>query len=423
MALFKLALFALLSGLTPLVVLAGLSRFDRLSPALRRTWYAVTSLLTLYFVEHFAHIVAANFVHPPFWDFHVFWLYGRVAVLLHNVYDPANFRLVEGHTLRPELAIGFPYPPPTIFLLLPLGLFSTSSRVALAVWYAMHFVALALIVLLLWRRFFASFGKAGLLAALALTLSFGPLLRTLAWTQTLVILTLFTLLFFADPNALRRGLWLAIAIILKPFTAILLLEPIARGRWRTLVATIVALAISTVAAIPIIGMSGFATYMRRNPAGHYPGSEFWESPNASLFAVLLRLTHEHAASYQFSQQYLFLVLVAAVVVATLVLCILVEGSNRELRLSLMLATGLIVYPATSVAYPMVLLVPFAMLWQQRTALPGGTPLLVGFVSLDYLLLASENGSVAFAGLLLCWLSFAALMLAMRRVPVHAPRRA
>ncbi|MDE2572988.1 MAG: hypothetical protein KGM44_10770, partial [bacterium] len=137
----------LASALTALVVLGGLSRFEHRSRAWRAGWWTIVSVLTLFFLSHVARTVLANFAHPPYWDFHAFWLYGRTALLFHNVYDPANIRHVSDTPLPGVLMIGFPYPPPAILLVLPMALF-TDPRASLTVWYGMHFLALALVVVL-----------------------------------------------------------------------------------------------------------------------------------------------------------------------------------------------------------------------------------------------------------------------------------
>lgn len=70
-------------------------------------------------------------------------LYGSVGIRGLNVYDPANFELVFDHLSVPfepgpsfsaqVLAVGFPYPPPTLFLFAWLGLFPFNA--AQVLWY------------------------------------------------------------------------------------------------------------------------------------------------------------------------------------------------------------------------------------------------------------------------------------------------
>jgi hypothetical protein len=110
-----------------------------------------------------AHIAASNVRAPREWDFSCFWLYGHVAAAHQNIYDPAVFaRFASPFAPSDEfraavLAVGFPYPPPTIALFWPLTLIH-GVWAELAVWYLASFAALVGAAWILARTFMPADG-------------------------------------------------------------------------------------------------------------------------------------------------------------------------------------------------------------------------------------------------------------------------
>src|SRR5689334_5229930 len=119
------------------------------------TWIA-RGLVAGYAVA-FAATMAANVTFPPLWDFTISWLNGTVAAHGLNFYEPASYeRLADALPATADLSrfvvsVGFHFPPPTIFLFLPLGFFDVHT--AYVLWYGAMLAVVALDVVLLARLF------------------------------------------------------------------------------------------------------------------------------------------------------------------------------------------------------------------------------------------------------------------------------
>src|SRR5450755_4478166 len=94
--------------------------------SLRRSPWPAAAVL-LWYGSGLVHAAAGNVHVPREGDYACFWLYGHIAAAHQNIYDPAVFaRFASPFTPSDEfraavLNVGFPYPPPTIALFLPLG--------------------------------------------------------------------------------------------------------------------------------------------------------------------------------------------------------------------------------------------------------------------------------------------------------------
>jgi len=372
----------------------------------------------------FAVIMASDVAHPPEWDFPISWFNGYVAAQGLNFYDPENYRrLASALPLTPGLvrfviSVGFHFPPPTIFLFLPLGFLDI--RTAFVLWYVVMIGVIALDVVLLARLFLGG-TKSGRLLAAALLLLLRPAMATVWFGQTNFFIVLTLLLFWRDRASVRGGAWIALGLLIKPVVAVLLLYAVIARRWRAIVGTGVTLAATSALTIAVFGWDTFAAYFDHNPVVRMPTEAYTETINQSLLATILRLT-----DYDFSHSSpllnpLFIVLAGGLGVATawLVYHAWTSGDD-DLALAITIPFGLLVYPGTLAHYSVDLILPFLLLWSRRRTLPGGLVGVLAFLTAEFALI-NLSVELALVGNAVAWLGMAVAHLAKQWGPESAAR--
>lgn len=393
---------------------------DRPSLRARRVAGGVIVLYAAVYVT----IMASGVAHPPEWDFPISWFNGYVAAQGLNFYDPENYRRLAGALpltpalIRFVISVGFHFPPPTIFLFLPLGFLGIKT--AFVLWYAVMIGVIALDVVLLARLFLGDTASGRLLAA-ALLLLLRPAMATVWFGQTNFLIVLMLLLFWRDRARFRGGAWIAFGLLIKPVVAVLLLYAAIARRWRAVVGTGVVLAALSALTIAVFGWDTFAAYFGHNPVVRMPAEAYTETINQSLLATILRLT-----DYDFSHgspllDPLFVVLAGGLGAATAWLAHRAWTSgDDDLALAITIPFGLLVYPGTLAHYSVDLIVPFLLLWARRHALPGGVAGVVAFLTAEYALI-NASVELAIVGNTVAWLGVAALQVARQRGPESAAR--
>lgn len=318
----------------------------------------------------------ANIRAPREWDYACFWLYAHVARMHGNLYDPrafAHVRLpvpIDVIFMRDVIEVGFPYPPPSIALFLPAGIDDVSR--GLAWWYAAQLPAFAVALGALQRAFFPRDGARGAALIAALVLMLPALSGNTAHAQTNVVLLALVALAFLWRGRTRGACLGALALWVKPYAAALVLCDLAAGRTRRAAVWFLTILLSLAASLALVGSATFATYLRSNPALREPSSVFIENVNQSLLATVLRTTHATlGARVSFLHEPLYLVLAAALLAATVLLCRRYR-QHDDLTFSLSLLLGLLVYPGTLDAYATVTVLPLLVLWSRRDSLPFGS---------------------------------------------------
>ncbi len=392
-------------------LLIGLHFRDALSRSARLAYGAlILALLALFGLRAFS-IVHANIVHPHEFDFFGFWLNGHVAASGANFYDPAFARALAQpfHPSTPFtqeiIDVGFWYPPPSIFVFLPLGYFDLHG--AYAMWYVLNGVAFALDVVLLWKIFFdrADWLTLGTVAALLLMMP--ATTATLALGQTTFIALLALLAFWHARNQLAQGAWVAVGVIVKPFLAVLFLWSLLRGKVRVTLGAVSALVVLSLASLLVWGPTTFLSYFRPQHYAALPNWVYTEVSNQSLLAVILRATSWHEAGAAPTHNVLFLGLAAVLAAATIALVWRLSSAFDDWALVAALTFALLVYPVSQAFYSELLIVPALLLWKQRSTTLGlwGT---IGFVTVEFAALGYHNGAVTFLATTLNWLLFASL---------------
>jgi hypothetical protein len=323
--------------------------------------------------------VRAAYRQPPTWDYRCFWLYGRAAVTGHNPYDPAALHALDARPAPPSdsewtqetLDVGMVYPPGSILLFAPLGKFET-LRAGVPLWYSIVLAALIAEIVLLWKACFRRFGWYGFLATAALVLTFPATLLTIKLGQTIFIVTVFLLIYWQARSPLTRGIALGLAFFVKPWSLILLVGDAIARRWRVVAAAVATLAVTTAAAIPLIGIGSVRSYLFDSPIKRFPGKVLAEPNAQSLLSVMLRATHVSINVDAETAMRFPLYIAAALLLIVATIAALTKIKNDvELELGLLIPLALIVYPESGTFYGVAMLIPICIAWQRRALFPGG----------------------------------------------------
>jgi hypothetical protein len=312
-----------------------------------------------------------NLAAPRDWDFLCFWLWGRMAALGVDFYDPAQ-TLAIGKSLvvsdefsRLILHSGFWYPPPTILLFAPLGLLPI--RVAMVAWYAVQAAFGAGATWLLFKTFLKDSGILGLVIAAALVVMLPPARSTAWFTQTnFMLLLLFVAALRADERPMA-GAYVALGATVKPYFLFLLGYFLLKKAYKPIALACSVLVFSVVLCVALFGTEPLSTFVASNPASRVPGYVMSEPINQSLIGTIVRRTTGTLHGSILGQP-------VYLAVATL-LALVTVGVARRARwhhgLSLFLLLGLLLYPATLAHYSLVIIAPLLALFRDRRALPFG----------------------------------------------------
>lgn len=407
---------AILAVFTVWFVLGGLTSWRSFSTTARRIF--AVGLVLLFFVNsrEIVQTLESRLRTPPAWDVGIFWLWGQVALRTHRIYDPASSIWIgsaishDASWREQVLNVGFIYPPPTILLFAPLGLFR-SFQSAAPFWYAMNLIALAAAIYVLWRAFLRQYEFAGALAAAVLVVAFGATDDTLHNGQPVIIALLFIGLLIWDSAPLRRGLWLGLAFIVKPLALILLVQPLLKRWWRELTAALATTALAFFGAAVLVGWQNVAAFFTDGPSKRYPVA-MWLDPqdgNESLFSGVVRITHATVPDSLLHAR-LFLICAALITLVTIALC--AKSSNRVANLSLLLALSLLIFPPSAAYYNDLLLIPVLALY--CGAAPGQRVAVIAYISMLYALLVYSTVFNIVAPLSM-WLVFALILISEARV--------
>jgi hypothetical protein len=381
---------------------------ERVSQRLQNLALAIVLVIILAFVACMALVVYQNLIHPPQWDFLVFWLDGHVGVQGVNFYVPARYQGVglpistDGGFAAPVLDVGFRYPPLSMLLFLPLGLLDIGP--AMALWYVVNGLALGATIWLLWRTFFGNEGRAGLVMAIALVAVVGGTLSTLKFGQTNFLALLLLVLAWRDRDRPSASFWIVLAGYVKPFLFILLMYPVLRRNFRGALVAAATLIGTSVLSIAVFGRETFMAFFLDSPVGRLPYTEYLQEANQSLLSTVLGL-----AGYDVSQgapliHPLYIIASIALVGITSWLVIRVKDEDAYWGPVLLLMLGLLVYPASFFLYSTFLVLPLILLWTNRLAVPGG-PWGSGVLVTAVYVLTVFAGCV-FAANLLLWVALA-----------------
>ncbi len=382
----------------------------------------IPALISLLYI---VRILYWHWVGPTEWDFLAFWTYAQAGASGQDFYKAANFTHIalpispSQDFIREVLNVGFPYPPPTMLLLLPMGWMALSHGYFL--WYGIHFLCLAIAIGLLWRIFLRGSGIQGLAFTAALVLLFPPLLSTFQYAQTNLPTLCAFLGYWAHRNSFKGGAALALGLAVKPYFAVLLLFPVMKRQLRAGIGFFTVSSCLFLIALLVFGGKVFLSYVTEKPTSKLPFSVFSEDVNQSLSAFFLRVG---AQPLGISPVFTLPNLLGSAILAGLTMWAVYrcprEDSDWALCLTLLMA--LIIYPGALFHYGVMALPAIFLLWTRRAGVPGGQWTVALLIACVYGL---AQARFTLAGHLLLWT--AALWqspgLFNRKKSFHGPKKA
>lgn len=311
-----------------------------------------------------------NVATVPEWDFHLLWGYGLAAVNRVNPYESGTlYQLIQSINPSPELQseLFFFYPPPSLFIFLPLGYFDINQ--AYAVWYVIQVLFLGGFIYLMWKLFLPKLDILHILFISTLIMVYGPIKDTLMFGQTNIIMLFFLLLFWYKRNHWQGGIWLVIAIFVKPIAAVLLLYVVLKKRWSIVISMAITGMIISLFTILVFGSSTFFAYFLDNSiVNDLPAYLYREDINQSLLGAILRWTNlDLTQQSPYSPLYIIIAILLASITSLVILFVDEERENWILCLCLTLI--LLIYPKTLTHYGIILIIPILLLFAWHRKVP------------------------------------------------------
>ncbi len=403
--------FWLLPLITIPTLLLGAHAWPRLNRIMRVGLMALVAALITFYGLQLAQAIRTNITQLPEWDFSFFWLNGQVAARGLNFYDPVQYQQLARQFLphpptiefqQAVLDVGFWYPPPSMFLFLPLGWFSLQTAASL--WFAFHVLVLLADVGLVWQLFLHQQKYVGAMLALVLMVMMTGTQLTFSYAQTNALLLLFVLLFYKERGRPRAGVWLALAILVKPIALVLGLVLVLHRQWRILGITAIVLALITLAAWLVFGTDVFRSFITAGPTARQPLWVYTEPVNQSLLSYILRLTQSGPLTGSPVTNPIFVGLTALMLAFSAWLIWRLGRGQSGWAIAVALSLGMLIYPATLNHYSLLLILPLGVVWQARTG-PGRwrvgfTACFIGGV---FFWMGYRDGNLAFMANLFTWI--------------------
>lgn len=376
-----------------------------------KIYLALLFILTLLSIGKYVYL---NYEQPPKWDFFSFWLNGKVGISGENFYNAENYQAIQlpyepGEELRQEIIdTAFWYPPFTMFLFLPLGLFDIGN--AYLFWQTLNLLIFCACIYLLWKLFLNKYKLLGLLLVAVLLIRLEPARLTFNFSQTNFLTLLFFLLFWKNRDKAASGIWLALSVMVKPYMVFLYMYPLLIRNWRMLSTGILALMILTLLSILAFGFDVFASYLN-SPVPETPFWNYTQITNQSLLATLLRandqlpMGHENLLSNPVYGGVSLLMTLITVWVT------LKKDNNHDWAILSILFLALIVYPANQIFYSVFLIVPVVLLLQNTNRNTKEQWTIFFIIFITYLLSGYDSGNYMFFANLFMW--FVCVVLASR----------
>jgi hypothetical protein len=402
-------------------VFLGLHLRPRLPRLVVAAWVTALPLMIAGFAVESAERVARNLSKLPTWDYLGFWLHARTAVMGDDFYDPRHAQELAlpfqvNEAFQHEIVnAGFWYPPPTMFLFLPLGLVEPAT--ALPWWYAAQVLAAIASVVLLRRWMFPDGGVVEGLAIAAVLAATHGTYETFHFAQTNFIALLLVILFWTRSATWAGGAWLGAAIFVKPFVALLAAGPLLARQWRSLMGFTGSVAVLLGLSSLAFGADALARWIRWDMAASKPEWIYNQPTNQSLLGLVLRQTGTVCQGVDCITHPVFLAVAGFLTLVTVALAIaLTRSREHEWTIALFLLLALIVYPVSQLFYTVMLLPPVLLVWRRRELVPSGGAGASIVLGLVFALTAYDRGRESIHAFLLMWtvLTFLGLRIAWPR---------
>lgn len=307
-----------------------------------------------------------SYLHIPVWDFFGFYLFSHIGILKLNFYDPTVFMQVfQDLQLRPYVDdsfiseivnVGFWYPPPSMFLFLPLGYFDIST--SYKIWQTIIICFLLIDIFLIYRylnKFTSSYSNLGSSLLIVFILLFPNLLSPILFSQTLSIFLFFLILLIQNIDNWKSGMFLSILIIIKPFAVIFLLYFLLFKKWKIVRSFVLSGCLIILISLYAFGYHSFFNFFHSPPTDRIPVEILYEQVNQSLHAAIMKIYLKIFGYLNLSiiniVTYLCLTLLTVI---TLFSSYFLSKKSKLLSFLIFIPFALLIYPNTLISYIIVL---------------------------------------------------------------------
>jgi hypothetical protein len=345
------------TGIT-LVVCLSIVAYHTYEDLKNGTWFRFLLKSTTVFSLIFFSVLFYQSILPKEWDFTCFYLFGKIARYHLDFYQTADYyKILPLANIPFELSqdfktevlnVGCLYPPPTLFLFLPLGYLPYQQ--AMLLMYVFILLSVIACIILLKHIFFTRDSLKGWMISIIFTLMLIPLLSTVIYTQICILLLLLLLLTFYTRNKPVSGVFLSLAIFVKPFVLILLFWYILRKQWKALGYFILTCAVIGLISVAYFGIDPFLSYLFSNPSKKLPSFWYSEMTNQSLLSELYRLFPSH---WETARIINYTITCTLIFVSSFVAHKMIKTNKSDLLFPLLLVIVLIIYPNGQIYYPIV----------------------------------------------------------------------
>lgn len=346
-----------------------------------------TGFVTAYFFYN----LLLSYVIFQRYDFLCFYLFGKVGISSSDFYNPHVFATVfnnlhlqtlgAGSFVNEVVNVGFWYPPPSMLLFFPLGLFNLQT--AYIVWQSVIIIFLLLDILLLIKFYFFPLYKNYqdpflFFPFLILIFLFPYITVMISLSQTISIFLFFLILLIRNLDNWKSGVFLAILVVIKPLAAIFILYFFIYKKWKIIGASIITGIILLVATGAIFGFQVFFNFFHSPPTDRIPDSIYLEY--SSLYGVLKKIQ-------LYSPRYMTLTILKiiyyflSVVLAGLTIYFSkkLSSASKMNAFLIFIPAALLIYPASLFHYILILLPVFLYIFYKKPLTSRFTLLLLFFL--------------------------------------------
>ncbi len=313
--------------------------------------------------------LAQTYLHIPQWDFVSFFLFGKVGIAHSNFYDPDTFMKfyntlnlqtrVNGGFIPEIVNVGFWYPPPSMLLFLPLGMFDIQT--GYFIWQTIIILFLIIDIFLLVKYYPIEINKIYnkniiLYLSTILVLLFPSILSPMLYSQTISVFLFFLILLMLNLDNWKAGIFLTVLILIKPLAAIFVFYFLFFKKWKILGFFLLSGCLVIIVSIFLFGFDSFIVFFKSPPTNRIPPKLLYQLIIESLNAVVLRLQHKISGYVNFkSARIVTSFLSILIIFITLYSSKMLAKKSGLFSFIIFIPMSLLIYPNTQSFYILLLL--------------------------------------------------------------------
>jgi hypothetical protein len=330
----------------------------RYEPQIARIIQGILLFLILYVLLQLLN----TYKEIPEWDFLCFYLFGKVGISTSDFYNPVVFSQffydlqlqssVSDDFIKEIVNVGFWYPPISIFLFLPLGIFNLQT--GFIIWQTLIIIVFVINIIIIIKYYSIltkdrHLDERHIYFALIVLLLFPKLTISMYTSQIYILFLLFLILLIINLKNWKSGIYLPILIVIKPLAAIFILYFIFWRKWKALIAASFVGIILTGITVIFYGYQPFIDYVISPPTSRLPDFVYFEG--RTLFG-LLKKTGRAFPNYFNTEHIKFYYYIISIILvfSTIYIQRKLRHKNTVLTFMAFIPLALIVYPLSNFQY-------------------------------------------------------------------------